>query len=46
MFGTLPPYMSLLRYANFDPLNILSSIYNTRGRLYSVVAYLLLDEMI
>ena len=25
MFGTLPPYMSLLCYANFDPLNILSS---------------------
>ncbi len=26
MFGTLPPYMALLCYANFDPLNILSSI--------------------
>ncbi len=26
MFGTLPPTMSLLCYANFDPLNILSSV--------------------
>ncbi len=26
MFGSLPPYMSLLCDANFDPLNILSSI--------------------
>ncbi len=28
MFGTLLPYMSLLCYANFDPLNILSSVYS------------------
>ncbi len=28
MFGTLPPYMSLLCYANFDPLNILSSVFH------------------
>ncbi len=26
MFGILPPYMSLLCYANFAPLNILSSV--------------------
>ncbi len=25
--GSLPPYMSLLCYANFDHLNILSSIF-------------------
>ncbi len=26
MFGTLPPYMSLLCYAKFNPLTILSSV--------------------
>ncbi len=31
MFGTLPPYMSLLCYANSDPLNILTSIVALYG---------------
>lgn len=30
MFGTLPPYMSLLCETNFDPLNICRTLTNFR----------------
>ena len=30
MFGTLLPYMDLLCYANFAPLNVLSSVYTVK----------------
>ncbi len=39
MFGTSPPYLSLLCYANFDPLNILSSVVESASILHGNAAH-------
>ncbi len=40
MFRTLPPYMSLLCYAIFDPLNMLSGILQYTGLCTSLMSLL------
>ncbi len=44
MFGSLPPYMPLLHvlcYADFDPVNILNSIYRNHKK-YGLVRLLIM----